>query len=100
MLIASPCEPSAGRQGLFHRFIRPGLVIATSNQPGHGVLSFSVDGQAGNIKSCIGPVTSFLSPRYRLPSFQSWADILSLMTVILWRACSLTAECFSNQCLE
>jgi hypothetical protein len=50
-----------------------------------------------------GPVTSFLSLRYRLQRFKVGADILNrneMMIGILWRACSLTADSFSNQCLE
>jgi hypothetical protein len=50
-----------------------------------------------------GPVTSFLSLRYRLQSFKVGADILNrddMIVVILWRTCSLTANSFSNQCLE
>lgn len=50
-----------------------------------------------------GPVTSFLSLRYRLKSFKVGADILDryeMMGVILWRSCSITADSFSNQYLE
>jgi hypothetical protein len=50
-----------------------------------------------------GPVTSFLPLRYRLQSFKVGADILNrneMMIDILWRARSLTADSFSNQCLE
>jgi hypothetical protein len=49
------------------------------------------------------PVTSFLSLRYRLQCFKVAADILNrheLMIVMLRRTCFLTAESFSNQCLE
>jgi hypothetical protein len=40
---------------------------------------------------------------YRLQSFKVGADILNrdeMIVVILWRTCSLTADSFSNQCLE
>jgi hypothetical protein len=49
------------------------------------------------------PVTSFLSLRYCRQSFKVAADILNqdeMIVVIVWRACFLTAEFFSNQCLE
>lgn len=49
------------------------------------------------------PVTSFLSLRYRLQSFKVDDDILSrdeMIIGIFWRACSVTADSFSNRCLE
>ena len=48
-------------------------------------------------------VTNFLSLRYRQQSFKVGAGILNryeMIRIILWRARSLTADSFSNQCLE
>ena len=49
------------------------------------------------------PVTRFLSLRYRLKSFKGGADLLNLdgiVIIILSRNYSLTADSFSNKCLE
>jgi hypothetical protein len=49
------------------------------------------------------PSHEVLSLRYRLKSFKVGADLLNLdgiIIIILSRNCSLTADSFSNKCLE
>jgi hypothetical protein len=74
---------------------------------GHDLIGSFTAQHAEEIPPDVGisgcPVTSFLFLRYRLQSFKVGADILSqygMMMVIEQRVRSLTADSFSNRCLE